>query len=121
MLNLRSIRLRNVIGRNVITKCRRSKVALCSTLTSTTSTLEPGRSDESETVSSDPVLRKKWRFEALPEEGELKFKIPGLSVREETFIKQQTRIILRPDCMREISEIQGIDFLLKFSCKFNLV
>ncbi len=99
MLNIRLIRLQNVIRQSVVTKCRRWQVAFCSTQTTTP---EPDRINE-----SSPETRKKMRFEALPEEGELEFKIPGLSVREETFVKQQTRIILRPDCMKEITENKG--------------
>jgi hypothetical protein len=33
----------------------------------------------------------------------LTFKVPGLSTREESFLRQQIRIILKPDCMREAS------------------
>jgi hypothetical protein len=102
MLNIRPIRLKNVVRQSVVTKCRRWQVAFCSTQTTTP---EPDRIDE-----SGPETKKRLRFEALPEEGELKFKIPGLSVREETFVKQQTRIILRPDCMKEMTLNKGNSF-----------
>ncbi len=105
MLKLRSVRLQNVIRRNAVSKCRGSHVAFCSTQTTTTT---PALiNDESKTVPSDSKTWKKCRFEASPEQLELKFKIPGLSVREETFIKQQTRIILWPDCMKETVENEG--------------
>ncbi len=67
MLNIRCVRLRYVIQQSVFTNCRRSQVVFCSTQTTIP---EPDRIEES---------GPECRFEALPEEGELKFKIPGLS------------------------------------------
>ena len=48
-----------------------------------------------------PSRKPRFKFEPAAETGQLTFTIPGLSPREETFVKQQVRIILKPDCMTE--------------------
>ncbi len=40
-------------------------------------------------------------FEPSAEEGHLTYTLPDLSAREETFVKQQIRIVLKPDCLQK--------------------
>jgi hypothetical protein len=49
------------------------------------------------------------RFRPATEDGSLTFTLPTLSKREETFLKQQIRIALDPDCMKS-DKISGPNF-----------
>ena len=52
-----------------------------------------------ENATSHNATSQKSRFEPPPETGRLTFTIRGLAPLEETFMKQQSRIVLKPDCM----------------------
>jgi hypothetical protein len=89
MLHLRNVRLSDVILRNVTGLSSRNIRANYST-------------DDSE-VSKDVEEKsgKSFGFQPVKEEGRLTFRLPDLSEREETYLKQQIRIILKPNCLQQ--------------------
>ena len=93
MFRLRKVRLPNVVSasinsRNVVYK---TSVRLCS----------------SNVENSKTFYSKSKKFEPKTEEGRLTFTLPDLSPREETFVKQQIRIVLQPDCLQTES-VEGV-------------
>ena len=86
MLHLRKVGLSNIIFRNV--------TGLRSRAAHTTSDAEVFADDDEES-------KRVPRFEPVSEEGKVTFRLPDLSEREETFLKQQVRIILTPDCLMQ--------------------
>ena len=92
MLHLRSGRVPNVILRSVATVSVR--------LQSSTSCLPANAKDIDEHEQEGTrIPRKKGR----PVTTNLAFTIPGLSAREERYLKQQVQIILKPDCLTEFT------------------
>ena len=86
MLHLRKVGLSNIVFRNV--------TGLRSRAAHTTSDAEVFADDDEES-------KRVPRFEPVSEEGKVTFRLPDLSDREETFLKQQVRILLRPDCLMQ--------------------
>ena len=99
MMLLRNVRHSNVVLRNVaVLQGLHSKAAHTTT------------TDSEVFEVDDEKLKPIPRFEPVPEEGKLTFLLPDLSEREETFLKQQVRIILRPDCLRQHVNMSGWSF-----------
>ena len=89
MLHLRNIRSQKIIFRGVNAVPRPHAA-----VTFSTSDLA------SKFPENEENARKSKTFEPVKEERTLAFRLPDLSEREETFLKQQIRIILRPDCLQ---------------------
>jgi hypothetical protein len=58
--------------------------------------------NRTEDENSDSFSNIRGRsFEPSAKEGHLTYTLPDLSAREETFLKQQIRIDLKPDCLQK--------------------
>ena len=87
MLHLRNVRLSDVVLRNVAGLSNRSS-----------------HSGTDQVASDTHDGGEVQGFEFRPKEAEerpLTFRLPDLSKREEAFLKQQVRIVLRPDCLQQ--------------------
>ena len=96
MLSLQSVRVSSVVLRNILFTSYQ-KQSFCQ------SRLIEEDKLNGENATSGNATSRKSQFEPPPETGRLTFTIPGLSPLEETFTKQQIRIVLKPDCMNNKS------------------
>ena len=92
MLHLRSGRVPNVILRSVATVSVR--------LQSSTSCSPANAKDLDEHEQEGTRIPRKGGRSVTTN---LAFTIPGLSAREERYLKQQVRIVLEPDCLTAFS------------------